>query len=791
VADDDPGYDLVEVPGIGPMPTAVPPAAKAIAQGLIEQAMIPGRVAQGQQPQVPGQWSDLDEALAQANMAGQYRWGPRQALSMLGGASPFAGEGVGIAGGKLRPAGYGKLPELEAKTPWQEAQPIVDANAGKGLEHPIEETSDNLRLHLQRQAKAEEKGTEYPGGLANERTVIHSSDPNLPDFVTGKITFQDWIDRHEAIMSPEEIQSASQWYKDLRGQFLQHTGGNAPLADKYLHAWLVAQQNVGVAPAMGNVLLQAEQIARGVPAGQMRAAGMPNPTEAARAVISGEPIKQGVGQKISDFVDSAEGKAVRSWMANHPDGGAPFVVDVHTARDMGRVDKTLKNLLLAKGYNKKDLDKLNIDLSGGGIKGTAYEHTAQFGRDLTDHLNKINWQGRSDWTPSEAQAVGWMGMTRLTHERAQDVQTAIGRNIRNISMELSPGKGSPWAQKYGADFGALSPADQTAITHQITTEAINHAARISGIDSGTIVTGLGAWHQYRNPSTVAQTFASKDGADIAANILGHLLHQTEVWSNSVKPLTTSPKAFAVDFIANGQHTLNNADGLRDFWSRVIDADPLKGTPKALFQGFQPIKSPEGLPGIRALIDRGGAKTQETLEKALAPGGSIHSMISLMPSKAGEGIDMRLAEAEIAKHRNDWTKDTNGEAYTQRLVQALRRDPTADLRSAGQQLEARLKASIQAAKGRGQAGEEGQIGRARGGAVYSLEEVYGNSFRREGGGVDKAKKAKTDPEIRYQWRPHGNQWCGRCAMFRAPDVCTAVAGKIARHGWCRIFSAKKT
>ena len=46
------------------------------------------------------------------------------------------------------------------------------------------------------------------------------------------------------------------------------------------------------------------------------------------------------------------------------------------------------------------------------------------------------------------------------------------------------------------------------------------------------------------------------------------------------------------------------------------------------------------------------------------------------------------EAEIAKHHNDWTRDTDGEAYLQRLVEARGGDPTADLRSAGRQLEAR-------------------------------------------------------------------------------------------------------
>ena len=699
-----------------------------------------------------------------------------------------------LAGAMMRPMSYGLLPTLSAKTPWQQAKPVVDANANKGLQYPIDESSDRLRMNLKRDDKAQTTGNPLPGGPKNDRTVIRApqltqeqieaGEKQLPDFVTGKITPQDWVDRQEALMTPAEIQAFSQWYKALQGRFRQNTPNDPAQADKYMRAWLVAQQNIGPAPAMSNVLLQSEQLLRGVPPGEMVAGGMPNPTEAARAVLQGQPVQRGAAEKISDFVDSAEGKSVRSWMANHPDGGRPFVVDVHTGRDTGLVDQTLINLLRAKGYNNDDLNKLEIDWGGGGIKGAQYENRSKFGNDLTDYLNSIKWQGRSNWTPAEIQAVGWMGMTRLTHERAEDVETAIGRNTRNVAMELAPGKGSPWDKKYGKDFAALPEADRQAITSDITRQAVTHAAQITGIDPGRIVSGLGAWLKQQMPSTVAQTFATRGGADNAAAALGHLLHQTEVWSAGVKAPTEAPGGFAIDFIANGPHTFNNPAEVQSFWSKVMEADPLKGSKKALFQGFQPIQAPNGNPGIRVLVDRGGVKTLQTIENALAKGGPIDSMISQMPSRPGQGIDTHLSEAEISKHINDWTKDSNGEAHIQRLAEGIGRDPTADLRTAGRQLEASLKASIEAAQARQQAGQERQIG----GRVYSLVPVNGNPFA-TGGAVDKGKKAKTDPTIRYQYRPHGNQWCARCVMFRAPDSCTDVAGKIARQGWCKIFYPK--
>ena len=53
-----------------------------------------------------------------------------------------------------------------------------------------------------------------------------------------------------------------------------------------------------------------------------------------------------------------------------------------------------------------------------------------------------------------------------------------------------------------------------------------------------------------------------------------------------------------------------------------------------------------------------------------------------------------------------------------------------------------------------------------------------------------KQKKDDPEIQYQYRPHGDQRCGVCSMFRPPNQCSAVAGPIVSHGWCKIFQAQK-
>jgi hypothetical protein len=516
-----------------------------------------------------------------------------------------------------------------------------------------------------------------PGMPKNERTVIEAPEGSeMPDFVVGKITPDDWIKRTEAILVPEEIAQYSKWYEEVRGTFLKYTAGDEAKTDKYMRAWLVANQNIGVDGAFNNVLLQAEQFARQVPVGEMKAAGLPLATKAARSALQDEPIVEGVGLKISDFVDSAEGKSVRSIYGNDALAGQPFVVDIHTARDTGLVDDILLNHLERQGY-KVDRDRIATDLAGGPTD-TQYENRADFGRKLTEHLNGINWQGRSDWQPKEVQAVGWMAMTRLTADAADDTVTALERSLRRISMEAAPGEGSPWATKYGAAFNALSGDRQSQLTKAVTERAMQMAKEISGIDLRGMVHGTGGWENYQNPAAIAQTLATRNGAEIAANIVGFLTQQTEVWVNSIKGTTKNPKALAIDFIESGSDNLSTNEGLRKFWEKVMAADPTK-----LFVGYQPIRTIDGEVGIRVLIDKGGPARMESVQGALSAGGEIDAMLT----KLDYDVKTRGYEADLVKARNDWKGSKNGEAYLGRLAELGVKRTAADLDPLRSELEA--------------------------------------------------------------------------------------------------------
>jgi hypothetical protein len=540
---------------------------------------------------------------------------------------------------------------------------------GGGLVFPEDVTADRLRLKMQRKQAFEEKGKAMPGAPKNARTVIKApKDSGLPDFVVGDIRPQDWIARTETLLKPDEIQQYGRWYDDVRGTFLKYTDGDEKLTDKYMRAWLLANQNIGVEGAFNNVLLQAEQFARKIPPDQMRAGGLPFATQAARNALQDQPITEGVGLKIADFVDSAEGKSSRSIYGNAQEAGAPFVVDIHTARDTGLVDEVLLNHLKNKGYK---IDKsIKTDLSAGPTD-TQYENRADFGRNLTQYLNENKWQGRDDWTPKEIQAIGWMAMTKLTRDSAYDTVSALERSLRRLSMEFSPGKGSPWATRFGERFNTLDPEGQRELTQVATSRAIDMASNFAGIDLRGVVHGSGGWQMDQNPTAIAQTLSTLGGSEIAANALGYLLNQTEVWSNAVKGMTKNPSALAVDFIQTNGDSLATNSGILNLWEKVMEVDPTKGRvvqrgpkkgePDALFMGYQPIRTADGQPGVRVIIDKGGPKTLQELQAV------IDGPITDMLKKSDLDVRVRGYESELIKARNNWEENPDGQSYLGRLA----------------------------------------------------------------------------------------------------------------------------
>jgi hypothetical protein len=51
-------------------------------------------------------------------------------------------------------------------------------------------------------------------------------------------------------------------------------------------------------------------------------------------------------------------------------------------------------------------------------------------------------------------------------------------------------------------------------------------------------------------------------------------------------------------------------------------------------------------------------------------------------------------------------------------------------------------------------------------------------------------AGTKAQFKYQLKPGpAGQECGKCALFKAPNACSVVKGKISPNGYCIAFAPK--
>jgi hypothetical protein len=53
-------------------------------------------------------------------------------------------------------------------------------------------------------------------------------------------------------------------------------------------------------------------------------------------------------------------------------------------------------------------------------------------------------------------------------------------------------------------------------------------------------------------------------------------------------------------------------------------------------------------------------------------------------------------------------------------------------------------------------------------------------------VGAATGKRSQADVAYQDHPHGVERCEICAPFLPPDQCRAVAGPVARQGWCKVY-----
>lgn len=285
---------------------------------------------------------------------------------------------------------------------------------------------------------AREKHLKNLRAKTNPRFAAEGKPPNpvtrttTGHHIAGEISPQDWVARVQHVFdSPQEIEEAARWYETFEPLFRKHFGKDA---DRVMRAFAVSQANASPSGGLASVLRAMHKIDRGEEVGSIGSVV----ADSIEAALKGEMVDKKMAAKLSDFTDALRGKKRRTWMGNQAAGGAPAPVDVWGLRDLGYIDK---GLLSRRGGRLKGgelnrarqiradhgVDLTKLTHTPGVASGSRYERAAEKYEEITDHLNEIGFNGRSDWTPAQTQALGWSGIQRFFGSVPEDLVTAIER----------------------------------------------------------------------------------------------------------------------------------------------------------------------------------------------------------------------------------------------------------------------------------------------------------------------------------------------------------------------------
>lgn len=472
-----------------------------------------------------------------------------------------------------------------------------------------------------------------------------------------------WVQRVEEMLSPEDIADASLWYSTITEAFQREFGDEG---EQMMIGWLMSNQNVDPAGALMNALRVKEQVASGA---KGKLGGLSDAM--VRELFSGQVPDKGMGPKLHDFIDSALGKTRRTVGGNIDEMGAPAVIDVHSARDMGYIDPAYRNYLVER-FGKEALEAIGIPTewgakldfgkeyvdsktgkpsASGGVTDTQYEHAANRMRALTAELNEAGWGG-GNLTPMQVQAIGWTAQARRTGSEAFNAMQSIERNTRQVSYELEPGAATEFAKRFGARLALLNYNEKMRVTRKVTDQAMGVALSIVRPHESMRFHGPGGWMDApAMPSVQAKVVSSKEAAEDTADVLGYLLQQDSVMVSRPVARNYGWKA-GLDIVSD---QLGDPERVTEFWRRLQAA-----APELKELGFMPMREADG-EGIRIVFDKGGKEYAAALEARFLD--IIEGIAEEMDIRA---ISPAITKIEASYHGNDWEKRKKGEDYLARI-----------------------------------------------------------------------------------------------------------------------------
>lgn len=266
--------------------------------------------------------------------------------------------------------------------------------------------------------------------------------------VLGPITPAQWLKRVESVYTtPAQRDEWAHWYEKFAPAFRQAFGDKA---DEVMRGFAVSQANDSPTGGLQSVLRVMDKLHRGEEVGPNEISVV---AQSIAKAVQGHEVDKGIAAKLSDFIDSLRGEKTRTWMGHAPEGGAPTAIDVHALRDLGYVDQKLVGKLAKRGL--QPFEHFVID-SPGVAKGPMYERAAEKYQKITDLLNRRKYDGRSDWTPAQVQALGWGAIQKFHGVEPEGLDKALEMNSR-VFLPSSLADGHKLAQIAHEEGGFIQP----------------------------------------------------------------------------------------------------------------------------------------------------------------------------------------------------------------------------------------------------------------------------------------------------------------------------------------------
>jgi hypothetical protein len=425
-----------------------------------------------------------------------------------------------------------------------------------------------------------------------------------------------------------------------------------------------------------------------------------------RIMREGEAASQvKVGEKLFDFLDSIRMAGMRNYKSHLGDKRMPAAGDIWAARDVGFVDQTTLIRLAAKmGLSVEDAAKeigvlsrtdprVMVPNAKGkpifsqtrydavaketglqplfvNVSDSMYEYIVQYYNDAAELLNREAFDGRTNWTAADAQAIGWVRAQKSFGIASDDPSHIQALNSRQVAYEIKSGSGSRYETIF-PQWDELTEDAQRAVMDDWNGYLVPKIEELTGVRVISTIKAAGTWLEPSGRSTFTKNatlelMGTDDQIQDAIEVIAYLSQQNAVYASRAYPRANTAVAsrgqfWAVDFVPEGVLTDDEMEEMLHLATQK-SADIAEGASIVTFD--------DGRKGIRTIYF-GSASVKRSDFVAAWPDDKFDDFIDASVETYGKVKAHRRVVSSLQTSDN-WLNEDNGNAILQSLRSRGRR-----------------------------------------------------------------------------------------------------------------------